>query len=120
MTKKWICLCVILSFAVGLMVGLFVPFNITSYQTLTVQRDEEYPTGGGATGYAKDFRFGETWYLVGYSTDGKVYVGGFFGDSDFLEENLEAVEGKTYKVFGAEITVSQVHDDYIIVTVKSL
>ena len=41
-------------------------------------------------------------------------------DVSGVSKYLQATQGQTYNVLGIEVVVSQVHDDYIILLVKSL
>src|SRR3989304_5159141 len=90
-SKKWIGIGLVLGLAIGFMVGLIVPFNFPpSITTLTVQRDQG--TSSSYTSYAQDFRNGNAYYSIGYTTENKIQVVGVFGNSSFIE-TFDAVQG---------------------------
>ena len=117
-STKLLVISIVIGLVIGFVLGLFVPLNplTPSPFTLKVQKDEEML--GNYTINAKYFWIGKTYYSIEYTTDNKIIILGVFGDSSF-SETFDSIPN-TYKVFGAEITISEVHDDYIIVKVTPI
>lgn len=120
--KQWQIVGIIsLVFIMGLVMGLMLPYRLLDVKPssvrLTVERDAV--TGSVGTGYGKDVRFNDVYYLIGYSVDGDVYVVGVFGNSSF-QESFPAETGSKFTVFGMEGVISEVQDNYIVVLVKPL
>lgn len=110
-----------LVFIIGVAVGLMLPIRllnpVSSSTKLTVERD--ITTGSTYTSYSKDVWFGDIFYQISYTAEGKVLVIGVFGDSSFYE-TFPAEPDSKFTVFGMEGVISEVHDSYIVVLVKPL
>jgi len=110
-----------LVFIAGLVIGLMLPIRLLNIlspsTTLTIDRDTQ--TGNTWTGHGKNFVFGSIGYSIYYTIEGKVLVIGVFGNSTF-DETFSALPNSKFTVFGMEGVISEVHDGYIIVSVRPL
>jgi len=119
--KKWQIIAVVsIAFIMDLVTGLVLPLRLlpSTSVRLTVQRDEPHVGGTGMTSYPETVRFNDVLYEISYGDYG-VLVFGIFGNSSF-HESFPAESGSKFIVFGMEGVISEVHDSYIVILVKSL
>ena len=110
-----------LAFIIGLVIGLILPTRLltvlSSSTTLIIDRDTW--TGNTYTAYGKSFNLGSIDYSISYTDVGKVRVTGTFSNSTF-DETFPAELNSKFTVFGMEGVISEVHNGYIIVSVRPL
>jgi len=106
---------------IGLLVGLVLPINLLDLfaqsSNMEVTVVEGHPASVKVADYEYYFAYTPANYSSWFPSNATFTVTTEAGL--FAMKTFNAIDGATYKAYGIEIVVSEVHSDYIILLVKS-